>query len=487
MSSTKVHAVFKKFDSIDGLDANPAFPNGSIWSAGPLVQAPLTRLFGFDLINASRTAVARDIAATAALGKRITIQFLNAHCINMAAADPAYCAALEQADFLLPDGSGLAIASQLAGLARGENLNGTDLFPEICREAAAVGQSIFLLGGKPGIAACAGRAMREQFPSLAIKGTHHGYWGPEQEDAIIALVNASGADILFVGLGVPVQEKWIARLRNRLAAKVVLGVGGLFDYYSGSIPRAPAVMRASGLEWIWRLMQEPKRLAHRYVIGNAAFLLAALRHGWTARGYDQSLSLKVKRGFDVTASLGALLVAAPLFLLVALLIKLEDGGPVFFRQTRIGARGTPFRMWKFRSMVVDAEARLAAIKANSERDGTCFKMKRDPRVTLVGSWLRRLSLDELPQLLNIVGGSMSVVGPRPALPREVLTYDYNSRQRLEGAPGLTCIWQVSGRADIPFEQQVNLDVEYLRGRSFFQDMALILRTVPAVITARGAY
>jgi exopolysaccharide biosynthesis WecB/TagA/CpsF family protein len=479
--------MFKSFDSSDRHDPHASAPGSSSWSPGILMRAPRISMFGFDLINASRSAVARDIVAHAELDKRATIQFINAHCINTALADPAYRAALDHADYLLPDGSGLAIASRLAGSERGENLNGTDLFPEICRAAAAAGQSIFLLGGKPGIATGASRAMRQRFPHLRITGTHNGYWSPDQEDAVVGLVNASGADILLVGMGVPIQEKWIARLRHRLSAKVVLGVGGLFDYYSGSIPRAPAIMRAAGCEWIWRLMQEPKRLAQRYLIGNAKFLLSALHHAWVARDYDRSVSLKAKRAFDLIASLSALMLAAPLFLLVAILIKLEDGGPVFFRQTRIGARGNSFHMWKFRSMVVDAEARLAAIRDNSERDGTCFKMKRDPRITVVGSWLRRLSLDELPQLFNIVSGSMSVVGPRPALPREVLTYNANSRQRLGGAPGLTCIWQVSGRADIPFEQQVNLDVQYLRGRTFVQDMMLILRTVPAVITARGAY
>lgn len=132
-------------------------------------------------------------------------------------------------------------------------------------------------------------------------------------------------------------------------------------------------------------------------------------------------------------------------------------------------------------------ARLAAIIAQSERDGTCFKMRSDPRITKVGAFLRRFSLDELPQLFNIVAGDMSVVGPRPALPREVLTYAPEQRERLIGLPGLTCTWQVSGRAEIPFEQQVLLDVEYLRTRSFVKDMGIIVRTIPAVLNADGAY
>jgi lipopolysaccharide/colanic/teichoic acid biosynthesis glycosyltransferase len=174
-------------------------------------------------------------------------------------------------------------------------------------------------------------------------------------------------------------------------------------------------------------------------------------------------------------------------LFVALAIKLEDRGPVFFKQRRIGRNGRPFNMYKFRSMVVNAEALRAALLDQSERDSVCFKMKRDPRVTRVGSFLRRWSLDELPQLINVVRGEMSLVGPRPALPVEVAQYDDRSFMRLGGAPGLTCTWQVSGRAEIPFEQQVEMDIAYLEKRGLMADLSLLLRTIPAVVTARGAY
>jgi exopolysaccharide biosynthesis WecB/TagA/CpsF family protein len=462
---------------------------GASWSVPrkTLDGTQRTRLFDLDLIKTSRRHAAEEIVDMAASGECATIQFINAHCVNLAQRDADYRQALDHADYLLPDGSGMAIAARLADESLGENLNGTDLFPEICRHAARRGQSIYLLGGKPGIASAAARTMCALHPELRIAGTRHGFWSLQDEEAMIADINASGAAIVMVGLGVPLQEKWIARVRDRLSARIVMGVGGLFDYYSGAIPRAPAAVRAAGCEWAWRLLQEPRRLFVRYVIGNPLFLMAAAAHGWQARAMAARVSAKFKRGFDLTAAGAALLAALPLFLLVALAIKLEDGGPVFFRQTRIGARGKPFRMWKFRSMVVDAEARLATIRAQSERDGTCFKMKRDPRITRIGSILRRLSLDELPQLFNIMAGEMSVVGPRPALPREVVTYEAGVRERLSGLPGLTCTWQVSGRADIPFEQQVELDIAYLRSRTFLQDIALIFRTVPAVLTARGAY
>lgn len=464
------------------LPANP-------WNPAPrsLHQAPRTRLFGLDLVKATRDHAAREIVTMAASGECATIQFVNAHCVNTMQTNPAYRTALACADLLLPDGSGMAIAARLAGEELGENLNGTDLFPEICRHAAARGQALFLLGGRPGIACAAAAAMRERFPGLRIAGTRHGFFGRHEERGVIEQINQSGAAIVLVGLGVPLQETWIAGVRARLNAPIVAGVGGLFDYYSGAIARAPAPLRAAGCEWLWRLMLEPRRMFGRYVLGNPRFLVRALAHAWSVRGLGERLAERAKRGFDIVAALAAITAALPLLLLVALAVLIEDRGPVFFAQTRIGDRGVPFRMWKFRSMVVDAEQRLAALQAQSERAGACFKMKHDPRITRVGRILRRLSLDELPQVFNILRGDMSIVGPRPALAREVLLYDRKASQRLGGRPGLTCTWQVSGRADIPFDRQVELDVEYLRNRTFLGDLRLIFRTVPAVLTARGAY
>lgn len=336
---------------------------------GLMAAEPPARLFGLDLRTAKLVDTAREIVAMATAREMVTIQFVNAHCVNVARRDPAYRDALAAADFLLPDGSGIAIAARLAGQATGENLNGTDLFPLLCDRAAAARTSIYLLGGRAGVAAAAAHTMLKHNPQLRVAGTRHGFWTAAEEDALIDDINESGADILLIGLGVPLQEKWIARVRHRLAARVVMGVGGLFDYYSGTIPRAPLPIRKLGCEWIWRLAQEPRRLFSRYVIGNPLFLIAALGNAWEARGLGRHLSDIGKRGFDLASATAALVMALPLFLFVALAIKLEDGGPVFFRQTRIGAGGTPFRMWKFRSMVTDAEARLAAIRAQSDREG----------------------------------------------------------------------------------------------------------------------
>lgn len=194
----------------------------------------------------------------------------------------------------------------------------------------------------------------------------------------------------------------------------------------------------------------------------------------------------VKRLFDIVASAAALLVLSPLLLGVALIIKLTSRGPVFFAQERVGLHGRTFRMLKFRSMVVNAEALKAKLAAQNEQSGPVFKMKNDPRITPIGRFIRKYSIDELPQLINVLRGDMSVVGPRPPVPPEVAQYEPWQRRRLSVRPGLTCIWQVSGRNQISFEEWMYLDMRYIDHWSFWSDLALILRTVPVVLTGRGA-
>lgn len=194
-----------------------------------------------------------------------------------------------------------------------------------------------------------------------------------------------------------------------------------------------------------------------------------------------------KRGFDMIGSLAALILLAPLFLLISWLVRLEDDGPVIFAQTRVGKFGREFKMYKFRSMHPDAEARLEEVLAkNRHKEGVTFKIKDDPRLTRTGKWLRKFSFDELPQLFNVLKGDMSLVGPRPPLPREVARYSLADRRRLAVKPGITCIWQISGRANIDFSGQVKLDVEYIERRSFTTDLKILAMTVPAVLSGKGA-
>ncbi|MEA5031300.1 MAG: exopolysaccharide biosynthesis polyprenyl glycosylphosphotransferase [Sphaerochaeta sp.] len=199
-------------------------------------------------------------------------------------------------------------------------------------------------------------------------------------------------------------------------------------------------------------------------------------------------TLAFKRAMDMLLSFVALLLLSPLFLFVALAIKLHDRGPVFYVQQRVGLQGKEFPFPKFRSMVMHADALKDSLLNQADRAGdVTFKMKQDPRVTPIGRFIRRFSIDELPQLWCVLKGDMSIVGPRPPVPREVALYTQEDRRRLEVKPGLTGIWQVSGRSEIGFKQQVELDVLYIESHGFWLDLKLILKTIPAVLTGKGAY
>ena len=194
-----------------------------------------------------------------------------------------------------------------------------------------------------------------------------------------------------------------------------------------------------------------------------------------------------KRAFDVAFSSVFIVLSSPLLALIALWVKLEDNGPVVFSQIRVGKHGRLFRMYKFRSMCLDAEARLQELLAkNHHKQGVTFKLKDDPRLTHAGKWLRKFSLDELPQFFNVLKGDMSVVGPRPPLPREVALYSLADRRRLAVTPGITCLWQIGGRSEVDFSGQVNLDVAYIEHQSFWLDVKIVARTAPAVLASKGA-
>jgi exopolysaccharide biosynthesis polyprenyl glycosylphosphotransferase len=204
------------------------------------------------------------------------------------------------------------------------------------------------------------------------------------------------------------------------------------------------------------------------------------------RGHHRPWKLAVKRCIDIAVASLLLVLTLPIWLLAMLAIKLDSDGPVFFRQQRSGRLGRPFWFYKFRTMRVDAEAAMSELRGRNEQSGPVFKIRDDPRVTRVGRWLRRYSIDELPQLLHVMTGDMSVVGPRPPLPAEVLQYEIDHRARLSMRPGITCLWQVSGRNEIAFGDWVKLDLEYIERWSLWLDLEIMLLTIPAVLSGRGA-
>jgi len=234
-----------------------------------------------------------------------------------------------------------------------------------------------------------------------------------------------------------------------------------------------------------------RQLYLRYSRGGTFFSKMRLRFSFFMKRSIWSIVVNttyaIKRGIDIFASLILLILLLPLFLIVAIAIKIDSQGPLFFAQIRVGKWGKPFKMYKFRSMLTNAEAIKDTLKDQNETSGVIFKMKKDPRITRVGSFIRKFSIDELPQLWNVFIGDMSLVGPRPPVPKEVNEYSHEHRRRLDVIPGLTCIWQVSGRSDINFEGQVKLDVQYIYSQSIFTDIKILLLTIPAVLTGRGAY
>jgi lipopolysaccharide/colanic/teichoic acid biosynthesis glycosyltransferase len=234
-------------------------------------------------------------------------------------------------------------------------------------------------------------------------------------------------------------------------------------------------------EWTRRYQRADRRMAR------GLRCLCRIADAASASAREKTYRI-AKRGFDLIFASALLVVSSPLLFLIALAIKLNDGGPVLYWQERVGMWGELFAFPKFRSMILRADEMVGELIDNNHHgDSITFKIKRDPRVTWIGRLLRRFSLDEMPQLWCVLSGQMSLVGPRPALPREVNNYTQQHRRRLWVRPGLTCIWQVSGRADVAFEQQVQMDVEYVESHNFWLDVKLVALTVPAVLGGRGAY
>jgi len=201
---------------------------------------------------------------------------------------------------------------------------------------------------------------------------------------------------------------------------------------------------------------------------------------------DLTPFLLVKKSFDVALSFVLLVLLSPLFLLVAILIKLNSKGPVFFTQERVGFNKRRFKLFKFRTMVDNAEKLREELEEQNEVSGPVFKIKNDPRITPIGKWLRRISMDELPQLINVLKGEMSLVGPRPPIPSEVERYEWKDRRRLSMKPGITCLWQINGRSNIPFEKWMKLDKEYIDNWSLWLDLKILAKTIPAIIRGSGA-
>lgn len=290
---------------------------------------------------------------------------------------------------------------------------------------------------------------------------------PAQMPAGIAAPVLGSADALLAVLAAhPVTEVYLAARVTEHAGELQALVAALEDV---GMPFA-LPLHSLAFERAQLLSSSPARDGYLHYMSTA----------WKPVQYA------MKRLVDIVASAAALVVLAPLLLVTAAAIKITAPGPVFFKQKRVGLHGATFDLLKFRSMVVDAEALKERLMATNEQSGPVFKMQNDPRITGVGHFIRRYSVDELPQLINILRGDMTIVGPRPALPKEVAAYKAWQRRRLSVRPGLTCYWQVSGRNSIGFEEWMKLDLRYVDEWHFGLDVRLILQTFPAVLAGRGA-
>jgi len=246
--------------------------SGVLGGGGLRAMPAILNLFGIPVLNTSMAEAVRWVMDCAKGTAPRLMAFVNPDCLNIAWNNADYRSVLLGADRVLPDGIGIHLGCRMLGQALRENVNGTDMFPLICEAAARERTPIYLLGARPGIAQAAADRMVERYPGLYVAGTRDGYFDAAEDDSVIDAINASGAKILLVAFGVPRQELWLSCRRSHLAPPVCMGVGGLFDFYSGRIPRAPVWMREIGLEWVFRLIQEPGRMWRRYVIGNPLFL-----------------------------------------------------------------------------------------------------------------------------------------------------------------------------------------------------------------------
>lgn len=242
-------------------------------------------LFGLKVNNTSMAEAVNWITNTSQQEDKAQIGFfVNVHSINLAISDPKFFHKLSNANALFADGSGMRLAARKAGFLLNGNNNGTDMLPHLCRRCIGQNQSLYFLGAQPGVAHKAASKLKRQFPGLNIAGTEHGYTDDKNSAQIIAAINESGCDVLLVAMGSPMQEKWLLEHRDQLQCKTALAVGGLFDFYSGKISRSPLWLREIGMEWVWRLMQEPRTKFNRYVIGNPLFLYRTFFLGLAKKG-----------------------------------------------------------------------------------------------------------------------------------------------------------------------------------------------------------
>ncbi|MFT7224233.1 MAG: N-acetylglucosaminyldiphosphoundecaprenol N-acetyl-beta-D-mannosaminyltransferase [Cellvibrionaceae bacterium] len=237
------------------------------------------RILGCDMQSLTMTEAINDLNNVVQNKQKCQVTYLNADCLNKALSDIDYRNVIAQSERVFPDGIGVKIACKITGQKMRENINGTDMFPELCELSVKQGYRLFFLGAKPGVVDAMKENVEKRFPGIQVVGIQHGFFSEDKIDLIIDHINISNADLLFIAMGAPTQEKWIRQHIEKIDCSIILGVGGLFDFNAGRISRAPLWVRRFGFEWIWRLLQEPKRMWKRYLLGNGLFVYRVLRYG----------------------------------------------------------------------------------------------------------------------------------------------------------------------------------------------------------------
>ena len=444
-----------------------------------------------------------------------TLSFVDATILNQCRDDKQAYEMLKRAELLVPRGQALQLQLSVYNVDSQPSVPTQLLYDELLLDLESRQLKTVFLTSNNRMMATLEPLLLQRYPSLhySIETLNDQYHFSTTE--LAARLQQSESRVVISLLDSPQQERMLSRLNRLMKDQLFIGIGS-------GLPESIMELRVNE-STLWRRIALALRKKRHSILlkpthwtgyvarwfeaklhpqGDTAQLnLAILGSSWRSRLLRTIIAVKassfrmrrrlgtlLKRALDLIGVGTGLLLLSPVLIIVVLLIKISSPGPIFYSQMRVGLRGKLFRMWKFRSMYTDADKRKAGLEAQNEMaGGVLFKMKRDPRITPIGRVIRRLSIDELPQLLNVLTGEMSLVGPRPALPQEVEAYPVLARARLEVKPGLTGLWQISGRSDLPFDKQVLLDTAYVHTQSTTNDIKLIAKTIPAVVSGKGAY
>lgn len=433
-----------------------------------------------------------------------SVTFIDAAGLSMANEFSDLKQAYSSVDLLIPRGRGINISMNLINRGQRPSAKSSSLYRELLLTLETVDKPVMLFSDNKPLAQKAEREIEKLFPNLDVKILICDTQYDKSTQWFIDEIEHHTPSAVLFALNSPLQERLLAKIKSKSKTPLLAGLGypffdALFEISEGfNVSR----LRHSVLLSPLRLAKTLRVATSKSKEKAPSRINSILRQwGWSTRLKRISIRSKstawilrckmqsvLKRSIDCLGAGLGLLFLLPLLIPVAVGIKVTSPGPLFYSQVRVGHRGKLFRMWKFRSMYIDADARKAALmEQNESADGVIFKMKKDPRITPIGRIIRRLSIDELPQLYNVLTGEMSLVGPRPALESEVAQYPVLARARLEAMPGLTGLWQISGRSDLPFDKQVLLDTAYVNQQSAINDIKLIAKTIPAVVSGKGAY